>query len=127
TPTNGNPPATTPTNGNPPATTPTNGNPPVSTSTPFASGYALKCNTTQTTNQANTFSGVLAYTRYNIEQNGKVTQTPDNVKQVAYTYTAGKFTLGAISTITTVLGADGIVTIPDGSLIIGGEGATWKV
>jgi streptogramin lyase len=49
------------------------------------------------------------------------------VRQVAYTYAAGKFTLGAISTITTVLGADGIVTTPDGSLIVGGEGTTWKV
>src|SRR5437588_6820139 len=39
----------------PPAITPTNVNPPVSTSTPFASGYPLKCNATQTTNQANTF------------------------------------------------------------------------
>jgi hypothetical protein len=97
--------------------------------TPFAPGHPtiMQCKTTHTTNKAQTFSGILAYTRYNIEENGKVIHTPDNVKQVSYTYTNGKLTLSTGSTITTLAGADGIVTLPDGSLIIGGEGTTWKV
>jgi hypothetical protein len=70
---------------------------------------------------------VLAYTRYNLLQNGKVIHTPENVKQISYTYTAGKFTLGTASTITTLPGADGILTLSDGTLIVGGEGTMWKV
>ena len=51
----------------------------------------------------------------------------DNVKQVSYTYTNGKFTLSTASTITTLTGADGVITLPDGSLIVGGEGSIWKI
>jgi hypothetical protein len=87
----------------------------------------MQCNTTHTTNKAHTFSGVLAYTRYNIEQNGQLIHTPNNVNQVAYSYTNGKLTLSTSSNITTLAGADGIVTLPDGSLIVGGEGTIWKV
>jgi hypothetical protein len=109
----------------PPTPTPV---PPAPTPNANAGGYPPKCGVSQTTSQANTFSGFLAYTRYNLlDKNGKVIQTPDNVKRVAYSYSAGKFTIGTISTITTVLGADGIVTVPDGSFVVGGEGTTWKI
>ncbi len=97
------------------------------TPTPHATGYPPRCTTTHITNQSQTISGVLVYTRYNILQDGKVINTPDNVKQVPYTYTNGKFTLSTASTITTLTGADGVITLPDGSLIVGGEGSIWKI
>jgi hypothetical protein len=65
-------------------------------------------------------SGIIAYTLY--DGTPTLDNTAPNIKRVSYSYDGTKFTIGTPIPIATTVGADGITPLPNGNLIVGGEG-----
>jgi hypothetical protein len=104
----------------------TSGYPPLVTDphaqTAVALGYPAPCGTANNvhTSQNGVITGFLAYTIYN--GTTQPNTTISNVKRVAFRYDGKKFTLAASMPLATTTGADGIVTLPSGNIVVGSEG-----
>lgn len=85
------------------------------------SGYPAPCRAGAVNVEKNgAIAGILAYTLYD-GSNVLDNDTP-NIKRVTYGYDGTKFTISTPIPIATTVGADGITALPNGNLIIGGEG-----
>jgi hypothetical protein len=104
----------------------TSGYPPLVTDphaqTAVALGYPAPCGTANNvhTSQNGVITGFLVYTIYN--GTGQPNTTISNVKRVAFRYDGKKFTVAKSTAIATTTGADGILALPNGNLIVGSEG-----
>lgn len=78
----------------------------------IALGYPASCNVNPMNTASRAITGFFAYTTY---------QGTPNIKRITYHYDGSKITLGVPLAIAATAGADGITTLPNGDLVVGGE------